>query len=81
MLINQISKLNRSDRIISRRKCKTVDSGNSSSLVQQFVKCLELSDEEILDKFQLTLDGQQITTDQARHFIAFVRQEVSRNQE
>jgi transcriptional regulator with XRE-family HTH domain len=43
--------------------------------VGQFVDQLELSDEEILDKFTLTIDGRKLTPEEARRFIAFVRAE------
>jgi transcriptional regulator with XRE-family HTH domain len=45
--------------------------------VGQFVDQLELSDEEILSKFTLTIDGRKLTADEARRFIAFVRAERS----
>jgi transcriptional regulator with XRE-family HTH domain len=38
---------------------------------------LELSDEEILNKFTLTIDGRELTTEEAKRFIAFVRAERS----
>jgi transcriptional regulator with XRE-family HTH domain len=48
--------------------------------VGQFVDKLELSDEEILDKFSLTIDGRELTPEEARRFIAFVRAERSMEQ-
>ncbi|GGG21783.1 helix-turn-helix domain-containing protein [Paenibacillus abyssi] len=43
--------------------------------VREFVDQLELSDAEILEKFSLTIDGQKLTPEEARRFIAFVRAE------
>ncbi|WP_127487614.1 helix-turn-helix domain-containing protein [Paenibacillus ehimensis] len=45
--------------------------------VRQFVDSLELSDERILQHFTLTIDGKQLTPEEARRFIAFVRAERS----
>lgn len=42
---------------------------------RSFVDRLELSDEEILEKFNLTIDGRKLTPDESRRFIAFVRAE------
>ena len=41
--------------------------------VRAFADQLELSDEVILAKFSLTIDGTQLSLDEARRFIAFVR--------
>lgn len=41
--------------------------------VGAFMDRLELSDEEILEKFSLTVDGRKLTLDEAQRFIAFVR--------
>ncbi|WP_152395127.1 helix-turn-helix domain-containing protein [Paenibacillus guangzhouensis] len=43
--------------------------------IEQFTEQLELSDSELLERFNLTVDGQQLTDDEARRFIAFVRAE------
>lgn len=43
--------------------------------VRQFVDQLELSDEEILGRFALTIDGRQLSAEEAKRFIAFVRME------
>jgi transcriptional regulator with XRE-family HTH domain len=48
--------------------------------VGAFVDRLELSDEEILSKFALTVDGRQLSPEEARRFIAFVRAERAMNQ-
>lgn len=45
--------------------------------VRDFVDNLELSDDKILEKFALTVDGSKLTTEEARRFIAFVRAERS----
>lgn len=43
--------------------------------VRQFADALELSDNELLEKFNLTIDGRKLTPAEARRFIAFVRAE------
>ncbi|WP_438434452.1 helix-turn-helix domain-containing protein [Gorillibacterium sp. sgz500922] len=43
--------------------------------VMEFVESLELADESIIQKFQLTVDGRELTNDEARRFIAFIRAE------
>lgn len=43
--------------------------------VRSFADQLELSDEEILNRFNLVIDGMQLTPDEAKRFIAFVRAE------
>lgn len=45
--------------------------------VRSFVNTLELSDEEILKRFALTVDGQTLTLEEAKKFIAFVRAQRS----
>ncbi len=45
--------------------------------VRDFADSLELSDEMILEKFSLTVDGTKLTPEEARRFIAFVRAERS----
>ncbi|PYI57206.1 helix-turn-helix domain-containing protein [Paenibacillus flagellatus] len=45
--------------------------------VREFVDSLELSDESILDKFSLTIDGRKLSPEESRRFIAFVRAERS----
>jgi len=42
---------------------------------KQFVESLELSDERILEKFALTVDGRELSPEEAKRFIAFVRAE------
>lgn len=41
--------------------------------VRAFTDHLELSDEAILSKFSLTIDGKQLSEEEAKRFIAFVR--------
>ncbi|MEW9103971.1 helix-turn-helix domain-containing protein [Paenibacillus sp.] len=43
--------------------------------VREFADSLELSDDALLQKFRLTIDGRELTDDEARRFIAFVRAE------
>lgn len=43
--------------------------------IRDFVDQLELSDDEILARFSLTIDGLKLTPEEARRFIAFVRAE------
>jgi len=45
--------------------------------IQLFEKSLELSDEKILEKFTLMVDGRELTPEEAKRFIAFVRAERS----
>ncbi|MGG1555808.1 MULTISPECIES: helix-turn-helix domain-containing protein [Paenibacillus] len=45
--------------------------------VRDFVDYLELSDESILEKFALTVDGNKLTIEEAKRFIAFIRAERS----
>ncbi|MFC5701747.1 helix-turn-helix domain-containing protein [Cohnella faecalis] len=48
--------------------------------VRQFADQLELSNaDQLLDKFVLTIDGRQLTADEAKRFIAFIRAERSMN--
>ena len=41
--------------------------------VAQFVDSMELSDQALLNKFSLTIDGRKLTPDEAKRFIAFIR--------
>ncbi|GIO31973.1 MULTISPECIES: helix-turn-helix domain-containing protein [Paenibacillus] len=43
--------------------------------VREFVDQLELSDADLLERFNLTVDGRSLTEDEAKRFIAFVRME------
>ncbi|MFC5652900.1 helix-turn-helix domain-containing protein [Paenibacillus solisilvae] len=43
--------------------------------IRDFVDHLELADEELLEKYDLTIDGRKLSADEARRFIAFVRAE------
>lgn len=43
--------------------------------VREFVDQLELSDEDLLEKFNLTVDGRSLSEEEAKRFIAFVRME------
>ncbi|NOU87817.1 helix-turn-helix domain-containing protein [Paenibacillus sp. LMG 31460] len=45
--------------------------------VREFVEHLDLTDESILKKFSLTVDGRILTPEEAKRFIAFVRAERS----
>ncbi|WP_438448544.1 helix-turn-helix transcriptional regulator [Gorillibacterium sp. sgz5001074] len=45
--------------------------------VGEWVDALELSDEALLDKFSLTVDGRKLSPEEARRFIAFIRAERS----
>lgn len=44
---------------------------------REFVDSLELSDQEILSRFHLTIDGTPLTAEEAKRFIAFIRAERS----
>ncbi|TNJ66718.1 helix-turn-helix domain-containing protein [Paenibacillus hemerocallicola] len=43
--------------------------------VREFVDILELSDEKILERFALTIDGRKLSPEESKRFIAFVRAE------
>ena len=43
--------------------------------VRKFSEGLELSDEELLEKFGLTIDGRKLSAEESKRFIAFVRAE------
>ncbi|SEO14297.1 helix-turn-helix domain-containing protein [Paenibacillus sp. OV219] len=45
------------------------------SPVREFVDQLELSEEDLLKRFDLTIDGLKLSPEEARRFIAFVRAE------
>lgn len=64
------------DYLIGRTQIPTNSLDNE---VQQFVDDLELSDNEILDKFSLMVDGRKLTEDETKRFIAFVRAERMMN--
>ena len=49
--------------------------------IKQFISSLELSDKALLEKFQFTIDGKQLTEDEAKQFIAFIRAHRSINAE
>lgn len=46
---------------------------------KDFTSNLELSDEQLLERFALTIDGRKLTPEEARRFIAFIRAERSMN--
>ncbi|MBP3967237.1 MULTISPECIES: hypothetical protein [Paenibacillus] len=47
-----------------------------SKEVQSLVNQLHLSDNEIAEKFQFTQFGQQLTLEESKRFIAFLKQEL-----
>jgi transcriptional regulator with XRE-family HTH domain len=47
--------------------------------VKEFVDELELSDEALLQKFSLMIDGERLTPEEAKRFIAFIRASRSMN--
>ncbi len=47
--------------------------------IQLFQESLELADEQILEQFDLTIDGRKLTVEEAKRFIAFIRAERSMN--
>jgi transcriptional regulator with XRE-family HTH domain len=47
--------------------------------VRDFEENLELSDEQLLEKFAFTVDGRKLTPEESRRFIAFIRAERSMN--
>jgi transcriptional regulator with XRE-family HTH domain len=47
--------------------------------VRDFSENLELSDEQLLERFALTVDGRKLTPEESRRFIAFIRADRSMN--
>lgn len=45
--------------------------------VGEFVSSLELSDQEMMEKFAFSIDGRKLTAEEAKRFIAFIRAERS----
>jgi transcriptional regulator with XRE-family HTH domain len=45
--------------------------------VREFADALELSDEDLMKRFRLTVDGHELSEEESRRFIAFVRAERS----
>jgi len=43
--------------------------------VRHFVDDLELSDDKLLERFNLTIDGRSLSEEEANRFIAFIRME------
>jgi transcriptional regulator with XRE-family HTH domain len=43
--------------------------------VKQFIDHLELSDKDILSRFNLMIDGRSLSEEEAKRFIAFIRME------
>lgn len=60
------------DYLIGRTK---QDRTPLDSEVREFVDDLELSDEDLLERYNLTVDGSKLTEEEAKRFIAFVRME------
>lgn len=47
--------------------------------IRDFSENLELSDEQLLEKFSFTVDGRKLTPEESRRFIAFIRADRSMN--
>lgn len=60
------------DYLIGRTKHEKM---NMDSDVREFADNLELSDEDLLERFNLMIDGRKLTEEEAKRFIAFVRME------
>ncbi|MGM1048623.1 DNA-binding transcriptional regulator, XRE-family HTH domain [Paenibacillus uliginis N3/975] len=60
------------DYLIGRTKLEKM---NMDPDVREFVDDLELSDHDLLERFNLTVDGRKLTEEEAKRFIAFVRME------
>lgn len=60
------------DYLIGRTKHEKM---SMDSDVREFVDGLELSDQDLLERFNLTVDGRKLTEEEAKRFIAFVRME------
>jgi len=48
-----------------------------SSDVAEFLKRVDLDDEGVTEKYELTIDGRSLTPEETRRFIAFIRSERS----
>lgn len=46
-------------------------------LVSDFIKRVELADNSVTDKYELTIDGRSLTPEETKRFIAFIRAERS----
>ena len=53
--------------------------GNLDENARLFVDHLELADVELLERFALMIDGRELTPEEAKRFIAFIRAERSIN--
>ena len=60
------------DYIMARTDDPTVHLDEAS---RKFTDGLELSDESLIEKFELTIDGRKLTPEESKRFIAFVRAE------
>ncbi|WP_054956579.1 helix-turn-helix domain-containing protein [Paenibacillus dakarensis] len=60
------------DYLIGRTKQEKM---TMDSEARDFVDGLELSDQDLLKRFNLTIDGRKLTEEEAKRFIAFVRME------
>lgn len=49
------------------------DTGTDEANEVELLQKLELNDDDIMDEFELTLDGEPITEEEARSIIAFLR--------
>lgn len=59
---------------------RTDDPSNISDPgVRELSDELELTDEQLLEKFSFTVDGRKLTPEESRRFIAFIRAERSMN--
>lgn len=56
---------------------RTEHPGSLTDSTDEFISYLELSDEAILNKFILTIDGRELTYEESQSFIAFIRSERS----
>ncbi|WP_028552450.1 helix-turn-helix domain-containing protein [Paenibacillus sp. UNC451MF] len=56
---------------------RTENPGSHMDYTDEFINYLELSDEAIMDKFILTIDGRELTYEESQSFIAFIRSERS----
>lgn len=65
------------DYIMGRTEDPTV---HLSEEARAFSDGLELSDEQIMEKFSLTIDGRKLTPEESKRFIAFVRAERAMQQ-
>lgn len=65
------------DYLIGRTDDPSPPENEQNEHIKLFEESLELSDESILERFSLLVDGRELTPEEAKRFIAFIRAERS----